>query len=326
MRCALLFLIGCGTTSPVATGDVGAWTMGPPLPTARANHCSTAVGDWIVVIGGNRQVSGQFVKTDEIHAAKLANGVLGDWVLAGHTVSPVTECNATSDGTTLYVVGGIYDGDGNNGKVYSGTFDEGAVTLSVMGALPDGELAVSSEAAVRDGALLVMNTDVPANGDNGMTATLKTPLPQTSWTTSDWGIGFHSQSEFAFGAAAAYTLGGYHDVSVGAVVDTFVEVAGVVTPTTPLPMPIGWGEATVVDDWMFVTGGRASTFAAGGTTNVLAAPIAADGSLGAWQAKAPLPVARTNHEMVVVGDYLVITGGATSGPGDDQVMLAQVRQ
>jgi hypothetical protein len=325
MRCALLVLVGCGT-SAIATGDVGTWTNGPALPTPRANHCSTAVGDWIVVIGGNHSDAGAFVKTDEIHAAKLVDGVLGDWVLAGHTASPVTECEATSDGTTLYVVGGIYDTDGDGGKVYSGTFTEGAVTLSVMGILPDGAFAISSEAAVRDGALLVMNTDVPANGDAGSTTTLSTPLPQMTWSTSDWGIGFHSQSQFAFGRDAAYTLGGYQDVSIGAVADTFVEVAGKVTPTTPLPMPIGWGEATVVDDWMFVTGGRASTFAADGTTTVLSAPIASDGTLGDWVWQPPLPVARTNHDMALVGDYLVITGGATSGPGDDQVLLARVRQ
>ena len=318
MRCALLLLVGCGTSSPVATGQVGDWAMGPPLPTARANHCSTAVGDWLVVIGGNREVAGSFVKTDEIHAAKLTNGVLGDWVLAGHTASPVTECEATSDGTTLYVVGGIYDTVEDEGQVWSGTFD-GTVTLAVMGALPDGALAVSSEAALQDGALLVMNTDVAADA----TATLK--MAGTAWTSTDWGIGFRSQSEFAFGDGAAYTLGGYHDPAVGAVTDSFVEVAGVTTPTTPLPMPIGWGEASVVDDWMFVVGGRASTFAADGTTTVIASPIAADGSLGAWQVSTALPVARTNHDMALVGDYLVVTGGAASGPGDDQVMLAQVR-
>ena len=90
-------------------------------------------------------------------------------------------------------------------------------------------------------------------------------------------------------------------------------------------MPIGWGEASIVDDWMFVVGGRASTFAADGTTAVLAAPMAADGTLGAWQWETALPMERTNHSMALVGDYLVVTGGATSGPGDTAVMLAKVR-
>jgi hypothetical protein len=34
---------------------------------------------------------------------------------------------------------------------------------------------------------------------------------------------------------------------------------------------------------------------------------------------------RTNHSMALVGDYLVLTGGAASGPGDDKVLVGQVR-
>ena len=30
----------------------------------------------------------------------------------------------------------------------------------------------------------------------------------------------------------------------------------------------------------------------------------------------PLPMGRTNHELSLVGDFLVVTGGAVDGPGD----------
>ena len=96
------------------------------------------------------------------------------------------------------VVGGIYDAVEDEGHVWSGAFSDGAVTLAVMGALPDGALAVSSEAALQDGALLVMNTDVAADA----TATLK--MAGTAWTSTDWGIGFRSQSEFAFEIGRAH--------------------------------------------------------------------------------------------------------------------------
>ena len=135
--------------------------MGPELPTARANHCSVGIGDWLVVIGGNREVDGAFVKTDEIHAAKLVEGVLGAWTLAGHTASPVTECNAATDGKALYVVGGIYDDDADNGAVWSGAFD-GTVALAMTNALPSGVLAVSSAAAVHDG-VIVLDSEVDAD-------------------------------------------------------------------------------------------------------------------------------------------------------------------
>src|SRR5207344_1597472 len=93
----------------------------------------------------------------------------------------------------------------------------------------------------------------------------------------------------------------------------------------PLPSAVGWGEAELVDDWLFVAGGRAQTFGAGGSTTVYAAQVAADGSVGAWTTATELPMARTNHKLASVGDYLVLTGGAGSGPGDDQAFVAQVR-
>jgi len=55
------------------------------------------------------------------------------------------------------------------------------------------------------------------------------------------------------------------------------------------------------------------------------AHVEADGSLGAWQTVAALPMLRTNHELAVVGDYLVLMGGAGMGPGDTTVLTARVR-
>jgi hypothetical protein len=76
---------------------------------------------------------------------------------------------------------------------------------------------------------------------------------------------------------------------------------------------------------VFVAGGRAQVLGAPGTTTVVAAHVAPDGALDAWQAAAALPMARTNHELAVVGDFLVVTGGAASGPGDATVLVSRVR-
>jgi hypothetical protein len=81
----------------------------------------------------------------------------------------------------------------------------------------------------------------------------------------------------------------------------------------------------VVDDWLFVVGGRAQVFGAPGTTSVFAAPLAEDGSVGEWTTPATLPMARTNHDLALVGDYLVVTGGAAMGPGDANVLVSRVR-
>lgn len=331
-----ILLAGCAaspsTPAHVATGELGAWQTAAPLPVPRANHCAAVIDGWVLVIGGNHEDAGSFVATDEIDAAQVApDGTLGAWQVAGHLPSPASECTATSDGRTLYVIDGLYDDASDDGQVWQAELgDHGALSaFTAMGALPAGVVAISSEAAVRDRQLLVMNTRLPMDGD--LTATLRTPLSGAlAWSTDAWqGVGFRAQAEYAFTDHFAYTLGGYHDASAGAVAGVFVApIGGAVGPaaaTTPLPAPVAFGEAVAVDSWLFVAGGRAQVFGAPGTTAVYAAPIAADGSVGAWQAATALPVARTNHVLSLAGDYLVLTGGAASGPGDTTVLVAQVR-
>lgn len=308
----------------MATGEVGEWIAGPVLPTPRANHCSASVGDWIVVIGGNHAGAGGFVKTDEIHAARLVDGGLGEWVLAGRTPSAVTECAATSHGSLLYVAGGVYDDDAHQGQLWTASFADG-----VLGAFeslgPSMVSATSVEAAVRDGMLLLTDTKLPSEGD--VTRTVKTPLPAIAWSDAAWNFGFRAQAQYAFTDDFVFAIGGYRDPSIGALVDVSVQsiATGEVRSVPSLPVAIGFGEAVAVDDWLFVVGGRGQVFDAPGTAEVYAAQVAPDGSLSAWESRGALPMARTNHELALVGDYLVLTGGAEMGPGDDAVLVSQVR-
>lgn len=151
----------------VATGQVEGWVAGPALPTPRANHCSAAIGDWVLAIGGNfKQPDGEFAKTDEIHAARVVDGVLGPWQLAGRTASPVTECSATTDGARLYVIDGIYEVEADGRQVFAAPFDQETGVLGAFAStstLPSA--VISSEAVVRDDRLLVMDTLLPTEGD-----------------------------------------------------------------------------------------------------------------------------------------------------------------
>ena len=330
----LVPVVGCATepADPIipssATGELAAWQSVAPLPVARANHCSTGIGDWLLVIGGNHKEAAGFVKTAEIHAARLApDGTLGAWQLAGTAPSPVTECSATSDGTSLFLIDGIYDEEADARQVWTAALDATGHLgpLTSLGALP--EIVISSEATVRDGELLVMDTRLPAEGDT--TVTLRTQLTAPlAWTVDDWGIGFRAQAQYAFGDKFTFVLGGYRgDTGNPVTAETFVAPAAFAAPrsTQPLPTPTSFGEAVAVDDWVFVAGGRGQVFGASGTTTVVAAQHDTDGNLGAWHAVAALPMIRTNHELVTVGDFLVLTGGAGDGPGDTTVLTARVR-
>ncbi len=80
-----------------------------------------------------------------------------------------------------------------------------------------------------------------------------------------------------------------------------------------------------VDGWVFEVGGKSEVYTGSGSTATFGAALGPDGQLGTWSALTALPVGRTNHALAVGGDFLYLTGGATSGPGDDQVFAARVR-
>ena len=327
------FTIGCasdGVAVDLANGQVDAWQTAAALPTARANHCSAVVGDTLLVIGGNTKIGDNFVKTDEIHAGRVADDGTITWSLAGKTPSPVTECTATSDGRRIFILDGLYDRESDARQVFTAELDDTGLLgpLTSFATLP--QIAISSEAAVRNGTLLMMDTLLPNEGDK--TITLRTPTSTATWTTDDWSIGFRAQAQYAFTDRFAYTIGGYKgDTGNPVTTDVFVAAigsAGAIAParpTTALPMPVTFGEAVAVDDFLFVVGGRGQVFGAPGTTSVLAAEILDDGSLAPWQTLGALPLGRTNHELALVGDYLVVAGGAVNGPGDANVFVARVR-
>jgi len=232
-----LVIAACVSSSspPAATanGTVATWIAAPTLPTPRANHCSAVIDNWVLVIGGNHASGSDFVKTDEIHAAQLAaDGTLGPWQLAGKTPSPVSQCTVTTDGKTLYLIDGLYDDQTDSGQVFSADLDDSGHlgALAPIAQLPTGTVAISQAAAVRDGALLVMDDLLPDSGDDIIT--LRTPLPgpagqaSTTWQTDHWNIGFHAQSQYVLTDDRAYVIGGYHDPSVGALADVYVAPIG----------------------------------------------------------------------------------------------------
>ena len=334
-RVALLIFAGaCSGGGSSADGQLDAWQQAAPLPVARANHCSAVIGDTVFVIGGNTKVGANFVKTDTIHAGKVAADGTITWTLAGHTPSPVSECTAVADGNRLFLIDGLYDIEADARGVFTATFDAKTGQLDVFApfaTLP--QIALSSEAAIHDDTLLMMDTLLPAEGDKTVTLRTSTTAP-AAWSMDEWGVPFLAQAQYAFTDSFAFTIGGYKgDPGNPVSADVFagkITAGGKIDLTrssTPLPMPISHGEAVAVDDYLFVVGGRNQVLGAPGTTTVLSARIADDeASLDPWQPLAPLPVARTNHELSLVGDFLVVTGGAVNGPGDTTVLVARVRR
>jgi hypothetical protein len=340
----------------IANGMLGTWSSSyasptalPPLPTPRANHCSVARGGRLYVMGGNYLPSGaqDFVTLGDIQVAdQNADGSLSAWRSAGTLPGPVNGCTATTDGTNLYAVGGIYDDQSKDGQVWSAAFQaDGSVSsFTSLGMLPAGHDIVSSHAFVRSGTLFVFDStigvQVDAGTDDGgdvvgggivlLHATLGATLG--TWTQDQGPTGFRGRPQYADTAQNVYALGGYLSDDANTVVTDGFGAAfsaqtgmGASFPASDLPQPRAFGVGAGVDDWVFVVGGKNSIFTGAGQPDVYAAQVGAGGVLGAFSVVASMPSGRTNMDAVVLDNYLYVTGGGSTGGGLDNVFAAQVR-
>jgi len=319
-----------------ANGTLGGWQTLAPMPTARANFCAAVVGSYVVAIGGNLPSDGGFTKLDAVHVARFHDdGSLDPWQLAGHTPSPVTECTATGDGATLYLLDGIYDDTSLEGHLFTaelaadgtlGTF------VQIAGGLPAGVDLFDDLAFTTSSSLVAVTSKL-----TGSCAVLGTPLGQAqAWSDNDWLFEFRGRPEWAAatanGAMYVYVLGGYSDADSGNVVlstghGTSVQpdgTTGSAFDVTALPQPTTFGTAVGVDDYVFVIGGRDAIFSPSPRPDVISAQAASDGTLGAWTAQSPMPSPRSNVSAVLAGSFLYVLGGADS-TATDTVFAAQVR-
>ena len=324
-----------GTGSTLANGSLGAWQSLMPMPLPRANHCAVAAAGYLVVIGGNYEPDGgSFVDIDAVHVAPLrADGSIGPWSLAGTTPSPVSGCTAAARGSTIYLVDGLYDDMTDVGTVFSAELSAAGVlgAWARLGPLPNGQDAFSSSAWVAP--------DAPATLyaiDSSLTVTAALTVSTTptlgAWAEHDWLPGFLGRPEYAFTGAYVYAMGGYLSDDAGNPAVTTVHgvplepggAVGGAFVTQSLPMPITYGTAASVDDWIFIVGGKSSVFGSG-EANTLSSHVGTGGQLGAWTAQTPLPEGRTDMALTLAGDFLYVTGGGYMGPGVATVFAARVR-
>jgi hypothetical protein len=302
------------------------------MPIPRANHCSVSAAGYLVVLGGNYAADGgAFVSTDAVNVAPLhADGSLGAWSQAGTTPSPVNGCTVVASGSTIYLLDGIYDDMNDQGQSFAAVLSSSGTLgpWKSLGPLPDGQDVFYSTAWIAsDSRLYVVDSSLTA------TTILSAPTSPTfgSWSQENWLSGFLGRPEYAYTGSYLYALGGYLSDDAGnpSVMTSTVSplanaTVGAPFPTTPLPMPITYGNAIAVDDWVFVIGGKTSLFGSG-VPDTYSAPVGAGGQLGAWASQASLSEGRTDMSVTLAGDFFYLTGGGYMGPGVDTVFIAQVR-
>lgn len=103
-------------------------------------------------------------------------------------------------------------------------------------------------------------------------------------------------------------------------------VPGPWTATAPLPRPLAGASAVAARGYVVLTGGQVATGEGLRTLTRVAdtytAPIAADGSLGAWTAGPPLPAPRFHHPSLYHDGRVYVVGGQGAAEAEAGVFAA----
>ncbi len=290
---------------------IDGWVATTPLPQALANRNAVVHGDYLYFIAGK---SASDAPVGSIYVASiLDNGSLASWTVAGALPLAVYLHAIAATDTDLYVIGG-WDGNQTRTEIWRAPFAANG-GLGAFVKISDYPTGIDLHDAVivqnrlyifggwtgRDPLSAVRYAEILPGGLGPWqtTSALPRPLYRLSAET------FNNR---------VYVTGGFDNATARAEV-----YVATVSPNgslsawaavTPLPTGVFFHETVIHDGQLLVLGGRNIS---NEYSDVYAADINADGSLGAWLPQPSLPESLHRFSAVTVtrndSDYVYILGG-----------------
>lgn len=308
-------------------GSLGNGTYGPNMGVnLYATQCAVYDNELYVMSGYHNNGTDYYYAT-VLHAPldPVTGAITGPFVTTSSQVYSAAWGVCTIKGNRLYTFGG-YNG-GTHGVIQTATInpdtsvnpDKSVSPWSKLGAVTSARHGFAGQ-MLKDKAWLVGGYSYTSGGtqktteyvtvrDDGsigpstMGPALKIPR---SWATSFAASGF------------LYVVGGYENAT-GAVWNTIerakINDDGTLGSFIELPVTLNMGRYThysaIIGKYVYVFGGQNGAV----IRSIERAVINADGSLGRFELlNATLPEVRSSLGMEVVGDYVYMVGGHTSGP------------
>jgi hypothetical protein len=302
-----------------ANGGVADWrTNTNTFTTVRYMHATVAAGGYLYVLGGYNTGSAEL--SDVQYAALNADGSVGTWALTTAMTTKRRGLAAVAADGYIYVTGGH---DGSN---YLNTGEAAAInsngTLGTWGTL---NLFTTG----RHGhASLAYNGRLYLIGGCGSTA--PSYYNDIQWvpisggtTTAAWSqlTNAFTGGRMMFGAAmynryiyitGGQTSGSYSDEVLKSLLASDGTPGTFTSAGNVLPSARGYHISTAHHGYLYAVGG----YNAGATADALAAPILANGNVGAWTVPSTaMPSGRMGHSAALLNGMLYVTGGNDSGGG-----------
>ena len=308
------------TASINADGTLGTWTTATSLPGTVAYSQSIVTKDRVYLLGGI--INGTFSST-AYTAPISADGTLGTWTAATSLPGTVSQPQAIVTKDRVYLLGG-YTGSASSSTVYTapiladGTLGTWTTATSLPGTVYGSQAIVTKDRVYLLGGIIndaysstVYTAPILADGTLG-TWTAATSLPGTV---------YYSQAIVT--KDRVYLLGGYTGSASSSTVYTAPINAdgtlGTWTTATSLPGTVGYSQAIVTKDRVYLLGGYINNAS---SSTVYTAPILADGTLGTWTTATSLPGTVSRSQAIVTKDRVYLLGGAINSASSSTVYTA----
>lgn len=295
-------------------GLLGPFAPGSALPAARSGHASVAWNGFVFTTAGNN-VSGSPQFTNLVARAD-ANGTLRAFAATTPIPSPARSMHASATyNGFVYVTGGMTAGGVNLDEVWVAQSDP------VTGALGAFMPTTPLPSGRRDHAAVAYNSRlyiVGGVGDSGdlndvhvapifADGTLGAFSPNSSFLTPRGG-----HSALAHNGVL-YVLGGKglatnrNDVQSATISVSTGDLSAFSTQASTFTTPRFNHGALIYNGFLYVSGGGSVS---GDLADVQRAPLASNGTVGAFTATTSLPSARQSHIMLALNGYLYAVGGS----------------
>lgn len=310
------------TRTALNAGPLGSFTQGTALATAQIYHSSVYHNGYVYTFGGGIS-TGPFLT--DVTYAPVTNGTVGSWT----QTQPLPVANrwhaSVAYNGYVYVIGGVDVGPTTSAVVRMASLNAngtvGAWTTTT--ALPSARFGHS--AVVHNGYIFVIGGQDAASAylADAIVARINADGTLGSWTpTTAIPSGRYSHGAAAFNGFM-YVVGGSVSFTPGAQQLTEVYVSAIAsngtlgawTTTTPLPSGRAKHGVVAVGGHLYSFGGfNGSAYA---LPESVVAPIAANGTIGAWSSTEAIPISPGIYAMgiVVVEGAVITTGGYAYSTG-----------
>ena len=253
---------------------------------------------------------------------------LGAWVLGTPNGAPRHNAAVLREGNQVYVVGGNRSQSSLNMSIWLGTVAMGAVTWVQAGDLPEvrhglGAAMFGGFLYTFGGGPIGMSSPTVLSAPIGADGSIPALTTTTSMPAALRSIQVVSSDRHAYILGGRNATSAVADILIGTMQDgMLIEWR----PGGALSSPRTAFAATLYNDRIYVVGGclTAGMSCAQASADVEYAEIAADGTVGPFQATTPLPAPRRHHALEIAADRAYVVSGDLATGGTKSVLSTHV--